>query len=25
VLVGWAIMRRTGYPKRGTLLAEPRA
>jgi len=25
VLVGWAIMRRTGYPKRGTLLAEPGA
>jgi VanZ family protein len=25
VLVGWAILRRTGYPKRGTLLAEPRA
>jgi VanZ family protein len=24
VLVGWAIMRRTGYPKRGSLLAEPR-
>lgn len=24
VLVGWAIMRRTGYPRRGTLLAEPR-
>jgi VanZ family protein len=24
VLVGWAIMRRTGYPKRGVLRAEPR-
>ncbi|MFL5505290.1 MAG: VanZ family protein [Gemmatimonadales bacterium] len=24
VLVGWAIMRRTGYPRRGSLLAEPR-
>ena len=24
-LVGWAIMRRTGYPQRGALLAEPRA
>jgi VanZ family protein len=24
VLVGWAIMRRTGYPRRGVLLADPR-